>query len=72
MRATAPAGYCPVRAGLGRNRPLPCRGGLGRDLVVGGKPCMGVGQGWPTLLLAAFAVKRQQERVERFYREGGE
>ncbi|RWW11674.1 hypothetical protein GW17_00024699 [Ensete ventricosum] len=33
--------------------------GLGRDLVVGGRPCMGAGRGWPPLLLIAFAAKTQ-------------
>ncbi|RRT31273.1 hypothetical protein B296_00051037 [Ensete ventricosum] len=35
----------------------PFRAGLGRGLAVGGRPCMGVGRGWPHLLLAAFAAK---------------
>ncbi|RZS23259.1 hypothetical protein BHM03_00056159 [Ensete ventricosum] len=38
------------------NRPLG--GGLGRGLAMGG---------WPPLLLAAFAAKTQQERIEQFY-----
>ncbi|RWW39434.1 hypothetical protein BHE74_00055242, partial [Ensete ventricosum] len=32
-----------------------------------GRPCIGVGRGWPPILLAAFAMKTQQEHVERFY-----
>ncbi|RRT31444.1 hypothetical protein B296_00054399, partial [Ensete ventricosum] len=42
-------------------------GGLSHGLAVDGWPCMGAGRGWPPLLLAAFAAKIQQERVERFY-----
>ncbi|RWW40678.1 hypothetical protein BHE74_00053885 [Ensete ventricosum] len=33
---------------------------------MGGRPCMGAGCGWPPLL-ATFAAKTQQERVEQFY-----
>ncbi|RWV83174.1 hypothetical protein GW17_00055260 [Ensete ventricosum] len=44
----------------------PLTRGPGRGLVVGGRPCMGADRGWPSLL-AAFAAKMQQERVERFY-----
>ncbi|RZS15969.1 hypothetical protein BHM03_00047896 [Ensete ventricosum] len=47
------------------SRPLV--GGLGRGLAMGGRPCMGAGRGWLPLLLVAFAVKMQQECVERFY-----
>ncbi|RWV77146.1 hypothetical protein GW17_00062071 [Ensete ventricosum] len=52
----------PLTGGLGRNR-LPLAAGL----AVGGQPCMGVGRGWPPLLLAAFAAKTQQEHIKRFY-----
>ncbi|RWV91245.1 hypothetical protein GW17_00046481 [Ensete ventricosum] len=45
----------------------PLIGGLGRGLAVGGRLCMGAGRSWPPLLLAAFATKMQQERVEQFY-----
>ncbi|RWW10112.1 hypothetical protein GW17_00026361 [Ensete ventricosum] len=45
----------------------PLRVGLGRGLAVGGRACMGVGRGWPPLLLVAFTPKIQQECVERFY-----
>ncbi|RWW12999.1 hypothetical protein GW17_00023311 [Ensete ventricosum] len=40
----------------------PCRG-----LAVAGRPCRGLGYGRPPPFLATFAVKMQQERVERFY-----
>ncbi|RWW16419.1 hypothetical protein GW17_00019700 [Ensete ventricosum] len=69
LRATiAPSGAAGLLFGLAldtSNRPLV--GGLGRGLAVGGRPCMGVGRGWPPLLLAGFAAKMQQECVERFY-----
>ncbi|RWW37111.1 hypothetical protein BHE74_00057817, partial [Ensete ventricosum] len=45
----------------------PLAGGLGRGQAVDGRPFMGDGCGWPPLLLAAFAAKMQQERVEQFY-----
>ncbi|RWV83658.1 hypothetical protein GW17_00054710, partial [Ensete ventricosum] len=35
----------------------PLTGGLGHGLVVGGRPCMEAGSGWPPLLLAAFTAK---------------
>ncbi|RWW71190.1 hypothetical protein BHE74_00021081, partial [Ensete ventricosum] len=38
-----------------------------RGMAVGGMPFMGAGHGWQPLLLTAFAVKMQQECVERFY-----
>ncbi|RWV81628.1 hypothetical protein GW17_00056931 [Ensete ventricosum] len=49
--AGLPCGLALVAAGY------PLAGGLGRDLTVGGRPCMGTGRGWPPLLLAAFDVK---------------
>ncbi|RZR79491.1 hypothetical protein BHM03_00005221 [Ensete ventricosum] len=39
--SVAPAGYCPCE----RRRP-PLHAGPGRDLAVGGRPCMGAGRGW--------------------------
>ncbi|RWV86505.1 hypothetical protein GW17_00051596 [Ensete ventricosum] len=44
----------------------PLARGLGCGIVVGGRYYMGAGRGRPPLL-AAFAVKTQEERVERFY-----
>ncbi|RRT31211.1 hypothetical protein B296_00056627 [Ensete ventricosum] len=65
----AMGGCCPYRQAVAsrarKRRPL--RAGLGHGLAVGGRPCIVTGRGWPTLLLAVFAVKMQQERVERFY-----
>ncbi|RRT54264.1 hypothetical protein B296_00045876, partial [Ensete ventricosum] len=42
----------------------PLKGGLGRGLAMGGRPCMGAGCGWSPLLFAAFAAKTHQEHVE--------
>ncbi|RZS15163.1 hypothetical protein BHM03_00046949 [Ensete ventricosum] len=73
----------PLRAGRSRSCPWPAllptsaapygrrwppsRAGPGRNLAVGGQPCMGAGRGWSPLLLAAFTTKTQQEHVERLY-----
>ncbi|RWW20974.1 hypothetical protein GW17_00014889 [Ensete ventricosum] len=68
LRAAAPVSGAGLPCGLALvavGRPLA--GGLGRGLAVGGRPCIGVGRGWPPLLLASFTTKIQQERVERFY-----
>ncbi|RWV83968.1 hypothetical protein GW17_00054361, partial [Ensete ventricosum] len=72
-RAIAHAGGCPCK-GLWSWPAATLAGGLGRNqlplvvgLVVGGRPCMGVGNSWPPLLLTAFTVKTQQECVEQFY-----
>ncbi|RRT57440.1 hypothetical protein B296_00036080, partial [Ensete ventricosum] len=57
-RAAAPASDAGLPCGLAlaaASRPLV--GGLGRDLAVGGWPCMGASRGWPPLLLAAFTIK---------------
>ncbi|RRT31882.1 hypothetical protein B296_00057071 [Ensete ventricosum] len=55
LQATAPVGDHPLWVGLGHG------------LAVGGRPCMGAGRGWSSILLAAFAAKMQQEYVEQFY-----
>ncbi|RWW37953.1 hypothetical protein BHE74_00056865 [Ensete ventricosum] len=49
---------------VGARTSCPLAGGQ----VMAGRSCRRPGRGWPPiLLLAAFAAKTQQERVERFY-----
>ncbi|RWW67846.1 hypothetical protein BHE74_00024685, partial [Ensete ventricosum] len=55
----------PLQGGFGRGRPPPT-GGLGHirlpfaaGLAVGGRPYMGVGRGWPRLLLVVLAANAE-------------
>ncbi|RRT34167.1 hypothetical protein B296_00053582, partial [Ensete ventricosum] len=68
LQAIAPASGTGLPCGVAlaaASRPLV--EGLGYDLAVGGRPCIGAGRGWRPLLLATFAMKTQQECIERFY-----
>ncbi|RWV83211.1 hypothetical protein GW17_00055216 [Ensete ventricosum] len=65
-RVAVPAGSYPCK-GLWPWLTAPLQGALAAvGLAVGGQPFMGAGHDWPPLLLTTFAVKTQQERIERF------
>ncbi|RWW25893.1 hypothetical protein GW17_00009744, partial [Ensete ventricosum] len=52
-----PCGRLPPLAGWSWLQPAAPLRGLGRGLAVDGRPYMGVGRGWPPLLLATFTAK---------------